>query len=170
MRTPLPAGGQLDIQEQPEFQIFSTFCPGTVLSLPQRVRSWPHRPVETVDPRCFVPPHCPWPACTAHRDTREFRFYRHSSYFRRCDQRRVPRFVCRPCGRSFSQQCFSFTYYLKRPELAPAIAAALLAGSAHRQIARSLGCAPSTVTRLSARLGRHALLLLALSLERLERI
>ena len=134
------------------------------------MHSWPHRPVETVDPRCFVPPHCPWPACTTHRDAREFRFYRHSGYFRRCDQRRVPRFVCRTCGRSFSQQSFSFTYYLKRPELAPAIAAALLAGSAHRQIARSLGCAPSTITRLSARLGRHALLLLALSLERLERI
>jgi hypothetical protein len=59
---------------------------------------------------------------------------------------------------------------MKRPELAPAIAAGLLAGSAHRQIARSLGCAPSTVTRLAARLGRHALLLLAHSLERVERI
>jgi hypothetical protein len=43
----------------------------------------------------------------------------------------------------------------------------LVAGSAHRQIARTLGCAPSTVTRLSARLGRHALLLQALALEHL---
>ena len=34
-----------------------------------------------------------------------------------------------------------------------------MAGSAHRQIARTLGCAASTVTRLSARWGRHALLL-----------
>jgi hypothetical protein len=34
-------------------------------------------------------------------------------------------------------------------------------GSAHRQIARTLGCAPSTVTRNAARLGRHAILLLA---------
>jgi hypothetical protein len=50
------------------------------------------------------------------------------------------------------------------------IAAALNAGSAHRQIARSLGCAPSTVTRLSARLGRHALLLQALALEHLPAI
>jgi len=45
------------------------------------------------------------------------------------------------------------------------VAAGLVAGSAHRQLARSLGCAPSTVTRLSARLGRHALLLHALALE-----
>jgi hypothetical protein len=50
-------------------------------------------------------------------------------------------------------------YYLKRPELLRPVAAGLQAGSAHRQLARTLGCAPSTVTRLSARLGRHALLL-----------
>ncbi len=41
------------------------------------------------------------------------------------------------------------------------IAAGLVGGSAHRQIARTLGCAPSTVTRDAARLGRHAILLLA---------
>ncbi len=46
----------------------------------------------------------------------------------------------------------------------------LNAGSAHRQIARSLGCAPSTVTRLSARLGRHALLLQAHALDTLGEI
>jgi hypothetical protein len=44
------------------------------------------------------------------------------------------------------------------------VAAALEAGSAHRQIARSLGCAPSTVTLRAARLGRHAMLLLARAL------
>jgi hypothetical protein len=47
------------------------------------------------------------------------------------------------------------------------VAAALVAGSAHRQIARSLGCAPQTVTRLAARLGRHALLFNARALSRL---
>jgi hypothetical protein len=40
----------------------------------------------------------------------------------------------------------------------------LIAGSAHRQIARTVGCAPSTVTRLAARIGRHSLLLQALAL------
>jgi hypothetical protein len=59
------------------------------------------------------------------------------------------------------------SYYLKRPELVVPVAAGLQAGSAHRQLARSLGCAPSTVTRLSARLGRHALLLLAHALRHL---
>jgi hypothetical protein len=64
-------------------------------------------------------------------------------------------------------QTFAFSYYLKRPRLAPGVAAALVAGSAHRQIARSLGCAPQTVTRLAARLGRHALLFNARALSRL---
>jgi len=77
----------------------------------------------------------------------------------------VIRYRCPTCERGFSQQTFACSYYLKRPELLLPIAAGLVAGSAHRQIARSLGCAPSTVTRLSARLGRHALLLQALALQ-----
>src|SRR6185295_19715620 len=82
-------------------------------------------------------------------------------------RRRVPRFRCKSCGRTFSRQSFGTSYYLKRPELLLPVAAGLVAGSAHRQIARSFGCAPSTVTRLSARLGRHALLLQARALSRL---
>ena len=62
------------------------------------------------------------------------------------------------------------TYYLKRPELIEPIFAGLQAGSGHRQLARSLGCAPSTVTRQSARLGRHALLLMASALAELDAI
>jgi hypothetical protein len=82
----------------------------------------------------------------------------------------VPRFRCRACGSRFSQSAFCVSYYLKRPELLVPIAAALNAGSAHRQIARSLGCAPSTVTRLAARLGRHALLFQASALQQLPEI
>jgi hypothetical protein len=74
------------------------------------------------------------------------------------------------CRSRFAQSAFCVSYYLKRPELLVPVAAALNAGSAHRQIARSLGCAPSTVTRLSARLGRHALLLQALALQHLREI
>jgi hypothetical protein len=80
----------------------------------------------------------------------------------------VPRFRCAACRRTFSRQSFAVSFYLKRPELLVPVAAGLQAGSAHRQIARSLGCAPSTVTRLSARLGRHALLLQARALRYLE--
>jgi hypothetical protein len=80
----------------------------------------------------------------------------------------VPRFRCCTCRRTFSRQSFALSYYLKRPGLLVPVAAGLQAGSAHRQLARTLGCAPSTVTRLSARLGRHAVLLLARALRHLR--
>ena len=131
---------------------------------------WPDQPIDSIPPEAFVPPHCPWPGCPHHRDPTGFRYRRHSRYFRKHDQQWVTRIRCRTCGGTFSRHTFSVTYYMKRPELLRPIAAGLLAGSAHRQLARSLGCAPSTVTRLSARLGRHALLLLARSLECLDSI
>jgi hypothetical protein len=74
------------------------------------------------------------------------------------------------CGRTFSRQTFTTSYYLKRPELSAPIAAALVAGSAHRPVARSLHCAPTTVTRRAARLGRHCLLLHGLLIKSLSAI
>jgi len=121
---------------------------------------WRRESVETVRPSRFRPPFCPWPACPAHRAPGRG-LLRHGSYTRAVDRRRIPRFRCRDCGRTCSQQTFSCTYYLKRPDLLPDIAAGLQAGSAHRQLARSRHCAKTTVTRLARRLGRHAVLLQA---------
>ena len=126
---------------------------------------WPSTPVEHLS--AFQPPFCPHPECPEHRRTSPgYRFRRHGVYASR-RRRRVPRFLCRTCRRTFSRQTFAVSYYRKRPELMRPVAAGLVAGSAHRQLARSLGCAPSTVTRLAARLGRHAILLLAHALSEL---
>jgi transposase-like protein len=119
---------------------------------------WPSEAVEEIPAGRFRPRFCPWPACPAHRD-HQVLWHRHGFYIRRCDARRVPRFRCHHCGRTFSQQSFALSYYLKRPELTAPIARGLVAGSAHRQIARSLDCHHATVTRRSQRLGRHAHLL-----------
>jgi transposase-like protein len=117
----------------------------------------PKTPVERLQD--FRPGFCPWPECSQHRRSSSgYRFHRHG-FYATARRRKIPRFLCRTCGRLFSRQSFSTSYYLKRPELLVPVAAGLVAGSAHRQLARSLDCAPSTVTRLSARLGRHALLL-----------
>jgi len=127
---------------------------------------WPRTRVERLQD--FTPRFCPWPECPNHGGAeRRGRFRRHGFYATR-RRRAVPRFRCTACRRTCSRQSFAVSFYLKRPELLVPVAAGLQAGSAHRQIARSLGCAPSTVTRLSARLGRHALLLLARSLRHLE--
>ena len=125
---------------------------------------WPEQPVEKIPPDQFRPPFCPRPRCPTHQANVPMRFRKHGVYVR-SDHRAIPRFRCMVCGTTCSQQAFACTYYMKRPELLVPIAAGLNAGSAHRQLARSLECAPSTVTHIAARLGRHALLLQALSLD-----
>ncbi len=128
---------------------------------------WPIQRLEIQ--RRFVPRFCPRRDCPQHALSGRARLrFQSFGSFRRADGRRVPRFRCLVCRRSFSKQSFAVSYYLKRPELLIPVAAGLEAGSAHRQLARSLGCAPSTVTRLSARLGRHALLLHVLALQHLS--
>ena len=131
---------------------------------------WPIQPVEIQ--RRFVPRFCPRKNCPAHvtKPGQRFRFQYVGWTARRRDGRKVRRYHCVAGDHGFSKQSFSVTYYLKRPELIQPIFAGLQAGSGHRQLARSLECAPSTVTRQSARLGRHALLLLASALAELDAI
>jgi transposase-like protein len=120
---------------------------------------WPGTPVEHLSR--FQPHFCPRRECPEHqRRTPGFRFRRLGTYVTR-RRWRIPRFLCLTCRGSFSRQSFAVSYYCKRPELLLPVAAGLVAGSAHRQLARALRCAPSTVDRMAARLGRHALLLLA---------
>jgi len=127
---------------------------------------WPMTPVEHLSG--FQPPFCPWQGCREHRRTQPgYRFRRHG-FFSTSQRRRIPRFCCCSCGRTFSRQTFAVSYYRKRPRLLRGVAAALVAGSALRQIARTLDCAPNTVARISARLGRHAILLQAHALHHLK--
>src|SRR5262245_34592404 len=127
---------------------------------------WPGTPVEHLSR--FQPAFCPRRGCPEHvRLSPGFRYERHGFYSTR-RRWRIPRYRCLVCRGSFSRQSFAVSYYSKRPELLVPIAAGLVGGSAHRQIARTLGCAPSTVTRNAARLGRHAILLLATARAELE--
>ncbi len=127
---------------------------------------WCFTPVERL--QRFRPPFCPRRGCPDHLRTRPgYRAHVHGSYTRQRGVA-VTRFRCLTCGSTFSRQAFSPTYYLKRPELLVPVAAGLVSGSAHRQIARLLECAPSTVTRLSYRTGRHFLLMMRAALEALR--
>ena len=108
----------------------------------------------------FVPPHCPRTACHFHRCASGWRFLRHGSFHPQASLQRIPRFRCVHCGVTFSSQTFSPTYWLRRPDVLAATAFRLLACSGYRQIAREARCAPTTVMRHAARLGRHALLYL----------
>lgn len=118
---------------------------------------WPKQPVQNVRPSRFMPPFCPWPKCRAHRSPGTG-FHRNGSYRTKCSPKSIPRYLCLDCERTCSRQTFSTTYYLKRPELLVAVASGLAACSCHRQLARSLHCAKTSVTRQAERLGRHAIL------------
>jgi transposase-like protein len=87
-----------------------------------------------------------------------WRFRRRGFYWRAQPPHRVPRAECLTCGRLFSEQTFSTSYWLKRPKLLPTIAHLSVGGMANRQIARALACAPATVDGQLSRLGRHCLL------------
>jgi len=108
----------------------------------------------------FVPPFCPRSDCRFHTSPIGWRWVRYGHYTREASPRRIPRFRCVHCRRTFSTQTFSTTYYLKRPHLLEPIAYRLLACSGYRQIAREARCAHTTVMGQAARLGRHALLFL----------
>ena len=106
----------------------------------------------------FTPPFCPAPKCDFHLNPHGWRFKKNGTHLRRFDQRRIQRYRCHHCRRSFSSQTFSTTYWLKRPDLQAPILKALLACSGFRQIARSLSVAPTTVEGQAGRIGRHMLL------------
>jgi len=106
----------------------------------------------------FRPPFCPNAVCTFHRDPRGWHFKKKGFHDRAAAPHRVQRYRCSQCRRSFSSQTFATTYWMRRPDLQPALVGKLLACSAYRQIARDLCVSPSTILRQAARLGRHCLL------------
>ena len=115
-------------------------------SSPIRTRSW-------------APPFCPNPNCVHHNISHGPWPYKKIGFFRRLTPpHRIQRFTCQTCGRSFSTQTFSTTYYQKRPDLDAQIIMKTAGGMANRQIARDLKVSPETVNRHIARLGRHCML------------
>ena len=116
------------------------------------------RPRGARRPGGFQPPHCPNPECRFHKPSPDWQFVRCGSHVRQRDDRRIQDYLCRACGRQFSAPTFTTTYWLKRPDLLPKVAAMITEGAGIRQTARVLGASPSTVARMIARLGRHGML------------
>jgi hypothetical protein len=83
---------------------------------------------------------------------------RYGFFQRQGERHRVQRFRCGDCGRTFSEQTFRTTYWLKRPELLLRVFWAQTQCVAHRQLAREVQASPQTIASLAARLGRHCLL------------
>ena len=111
-----------------------------------------HRPT-------WRPPHCPNPACDHHQPgSGSWPYRKHGFFRRRTSPQQIQRYLCLACRRSFSNQTFSTTYWHRRPTLLAEVMTHTVGGMANRQIARTLGCAPSTVDAQLGHLGRHCLL------------
>ena len=107
----------------------------------------------------FRPPFCPNPNCDHHKGlVSDWRYKKIGYYVRRTTPRRIQRFTCLHCGRTFSSQTFSCTYWQKRPDIDGTLFTKATGCMSNRQIARDLGVAPETINRHLARLGRHCLL------------
>ena len=112
------------------------------------------------------PPHCPNPNCKYHNGfTDSWRYKRKGWYMRLARPRRIQRYTCLDCGRTFSSQTFSTTYWQRIPSLDTKIFMMTVGCMANRQIARALGVAPATVDRHISRLGRHCMLFHARMME-----
>lgn len=109
--------------------------------------------------RDFVPPRCPYDDCPAHEPPRDgdppFAFVRRGSFVRQGDGRRVQRFRCRTCTRSFSSQSFRLDYRLQRLDTLAPIYAALCSKTTLRKTARNLRVGRSHVVRRLVRLAEH---------------
>lgn len=105
-----------------------------------------------------APPFCPASDCPFHTCRPGWRFVRIGGFRRLRPPRRVQRYRCCHCHRTFSDQTFRTTYWLRRPDLLVPVFQRLLACSGFRQIAREFAVSPSTIATHAARLGRHCLL------------
>jgi transposase-like protein len=109
-------------------------------------------------PICPRPPFCPNPDCDFHRNPSGWLYKKKGHYLRDVNPRRIQRYLCQRCGRSFSTQTFSPSYWLKRPDVLRQLFYRVLGCSALRQIAPEFEVSHTTVLRQVDRLGRHCLL------------
>lgn len=75
------------------------------------------------------------------------KIFLHGSFYRKSDRKKVLRYFCGLCGKSFSQATRSKSYYQKKRHLNQKIARLLVAGVSQRECARILKINPKTVVR-----------------------
>ena len=102
----------------------------------------------------FQPAFCPCvsPECATRPS---FQYQRRGSFTRACDGRRVQRFQCKSCKRTFSTQTFRVDYRLRRPALDRKIFGALISKVTQRQAARDLHCDRGMIARRVEVFGQH---------------
>ena len=93
----------------------------------------------------FIPPFCPVSGCPSGHGRIPFRWRHRGRYWRACDGRWIPRFLCLVCKRSFSSQTFRSSYRYRKPFLHHQLLALLCSKVRRRQAARILQVTRKTV-------------------------
>ena len=95
----------------------------------------------------FYPPSCPNKACLCHNDEDYFHYRKFGTFHSKSHLRKVQRFQCLACAKTFSEISFDFSFGQHKPFLNRSIYSRLCSGESQRAIARNLGCTPATVQR-----------------------
>ena len=103
----------------------------------------------------FAPQCCPYRACSQHLDPDSSFCTRHGTYHPKCRPRRVQRFLCRTCERTFSRQTFRMDYRDHRPHLNAPLFSLVTSGIGIRQSARNLGLSFRCTELKLRKIGRH---------------
>ena len=102
------------------------------------------------------PPRCPYRPCPNHRRPDGKFFVRNGTYRARCRSRRIQRYRCRGCSRTFSSQTFRADRYDKKPHLNERVLRLLVSGVGFRQGSRMTGLTRRNYTRKARKIARTA--------------
>lgn len=105
------------------------------------------------------PPRCPERGCPNHRDPVRNFFQRRGSYRTATLSYRVRRYVCKLCGKWFSDQTFRASRYDKKPHLNTRVLELTAAGCGYRQGARIVGLTRKSYTKKVRKMARNAALM-----------
>jgi hypothetical protein len=111
---------------------------------------------------------CPRPGCRAHRlDLSDTRWYAPHGHHDTKAFGRVPRYRCRYCGKTFSDQTFLLNYWLKKPTDFAALGREINSSASGNFVARHHGLSAESLRIRQDRLARNALFLQSLLTEAL---
>ena len=95
----------------------------------------------------FLVRRCPNESCKFAKPTRERFYSKVGSFLCKWNHRKIPRYLCRGCGKKFSTSSFKATYRQKKPYLNTAIFELYSSGTSQRRLAKCLKTDRKTIAR-----------------------
>jgi hypothetical protein len=109
----------------------------------------------------LLPPFCPRKTCPNHHTPTEKKWFHKIGWYETKASGRVKRFICRSCGKSFSEQTFRLSYYLHKKISFRDIFVRISSCSGIRALARSFQVTDKVISNRVGRLARQAMGMMA---------